>query len=289
LTILYTVDATRPTPATPDSALSGSNPAAKGSDLDPRTELSLNEQVGHYIEMWKKAVEVQQHFNDIEWRIRGLALTVATFALGAAGVAAKDGTKVGWLSLGSLVTLIGLLLWYAFYFVDRSWYHPLLKAAVAHGTIIEDEIKKSLPQAGMTATITARSPQQMGKISRTVSRKETMHSDDKLAWFYQIGASAFVVAAVALQIGVLIGTGGPMSQRIEVLLDQPTPVNGRPGPLPTGSSPLPPPTLGRVVGTSSPMPCQISSTPSLQSPGLHSSCSPSGTANPSVIVKVSLP
>ena len=63
-----------------------------------------------------------------------LALTVATFALGAAGVAAKDGTRIGYPSLGSLVPVIGLLLWYAFYFVDRVWYHPLLKGAVDTGT-----------------------------------------------------------------------------------------------------------------------------------------------------------
>ena len=110
----------------------------------PQTQppLTPDQEVGHYIDMWKQSVEVQMHFNDIEWRIRGLALTVATFALGAAGVAAKDGTRVGWFSLGALVIVIGLLLWYAFYFVDRAWYHPLLKASVAHGTQFEKEIKK---------------------------------------------------------------------------------------------------------------------------------------------------
>ncbi len=61
--------------------------------------LTRDQEIGHYIDMWKQAVEVQMHFNDIEWRIRGLALTVATFALGAAGVAAKDGTRVGWFSM----------------------------------------------------------------------------------------------------------------------------------------------------------------------------------------------
>lgn len=32
--------------------------------------LTAHERVGHYIEMWKQTVTVQQHFNDIEWRIR---------------------------------------------------------------------------------------------------------------------------------------------------------------------------------------------------------------------------
>lgn len=183
----------------------------KGSESGPGTEgsLTLDQQVGHYIDMWKQSVEVQMHFNDIEWRIRGLALTVATFALGAAGVAAKDGTRVGWFSLGALVIMIGLLLWYAFYFVDRVWYHPLLKASVAHGTKIEDEIKKSLPAAGMTASITAGSAYQTNGIVQVLSRRKRMHSDDKLVWFYKIGAIALGLAAVALQLGALIAPTTP--------------------------------------------------------------------------------
>ena len=36
--------------------------------------LSDDEKVKHYIELWKQTVTVQQHFNDLEWRIRGLTL-----------------------------------------------------------------------------------------------------------------------------------------------------------------------------------------------------------------------
>ncbi|GAA1770930.1 hypothetical protein [Nostocoides vanveenii] len=66
--------------------------------------------------------------------------------------------------------MIGLLLWYAFYFVDRVWYHPLLKASVAHGTKIEDEIKRSLPEAGMTAAITAGSSHQTSPVRQAEVR-----------------------------------------------------------------------------------------------------------------------
>jgi len=161
--------------------------------------------------MWKQSVEVQMHFNDIEWRIRGLALTAATFALGAAGVAAKDGTRVGWFSLGALVIVIGLLLWYAFYFVDRAWYHPLLKASVAHGTQFEKEIKKVLPAAGMTASITAGSLYKPNRTVRILCRRKEMHSDDKLVWFYTVGAIALALAAIALQAGVLLGSAANSS------------------------------------------------------------------------------
>ena len=177
--------------------------AQPGEVADER--LTRDQEVGHYIDMWKQAVGVQMHFNDIEWRIRGLALTVATFALGAAGVAAREGEQIGPLSLGALVIVLGLLLWYAFYFVDRAWYHPLLKASVAHGTRLEDEIGKTLPQAGMTATITAGSKYEPSPLVRVLSRQPEMHSDQKLVWFYSVGAVALAVAALAFQAGVMLG------------------------------------------------------------------------------------
>lgn len=177
---------------------------ARATDTSAHNRLTRDQEIGHYIDIWKQAVEVQMHFNDIEWRIRGLALTVATFVLGAAGVAAKDATQVGRISLGALVIAIGLLLWYGFYFVDRHWYHPLLKASVAHGTRIEDEIKNSLPEVGITATITAGSAYETKGIVKLISRRSTMQSDDKLVWFYRVGAIALTMAAVALQVGLLM-------------------------------------------------------------------------------------
>lgn len=197
------------------------NPEVVNSVDTPAEELTKNEQVSHYIDLYKQSVSVQMHFNDIEWRIRGLALTVATFSLGAAGVAAKDGTQVGRVSLGTVVLAIGLLLWYAFYFVDKAWYHPLLKAAVDNGTAIEKKISESLPQANMTATITANSGYQTKRVVGFLSRKESMRSADKLVWFYKIGATALALAAIALQVGAMLGT---------------SPAKGNPTPAPTPSA-----------------------------------------------------
>ena len=45
------------------------------------SDLTEDRRLSHYVDMWKQSVETQQHFNTIEWQIRGLALTVATFAL----------------------------------------------------------------------------------------------------------------------------------------------------------------------------------------------------------------
>lgn len=191
----------------------GGGEAPASSPTGSRQPLTLHEELSHYVQLWKTSVEVQQHFNDIEWRIRGLALTVATFALGAAGVAAKDGTRIGLISLGSLVLILGLLLWYAFYFVDRYWYHPLLKGAVDSGTGYEQAIKRHLPEANMTATITERSSQPVGRFVRFVAGrkgfvekdgKHVMHSDQKLRWFYRVGSFTFVLGAIALQIAAMV-------------------------------------------------------------------------------------
>lgn len=216
--------------------------------------LSPNEALGHYVSLWKTSVEVQQHFNDIEWRIRGLALTVATFALGAAGVAAKDGSALGPISLGSAVLVLGLILWYAFYFVDRVWYHPLLKAAVAEGTQFEQAIGRYLPGTHMTAGITERSPQAVGPLvaflaGRTgtdrVDGLAVMHSDHKLRWFYRVGASTFILGAIALQIGVMI-SGHP---------------DGQPLPAPSATATLMPEPTRTGVTTAAPERPSPSATP----------------------------
>jgi hypothetical protein len=192
------------------------------SDINS-SDLTEDRRLSHYVDMWKQSVETQQHFNTIEWQIRGLALTVATFALGASGWVAKDGSAIGPISLGAVAALAGLILWYAFYFVDRHWYHPLLKAAVEHGSVIEDEIKKSLPQAGMTRTITARSAYKPRGIVRLLSRMkkgDEMHSDDKLAWFYKIGGFALVLAVLGLQIAALLSPVKAAPQQIVVTISQ---------------------------------------------------------------------
>ena len=113
---------------------------ADARQVDAYPKLKPEDSLKYYIELWKSSVDVQKHFNDIEWRIRGLALTVATVALGAAGVAAKEGTRMGPISLGSMVLVLGLILWYAFYYVDRYWYHPLLKGLFTEGSGLKGSV-----------------------------------------------------------------------------------------------------------------------------------------------------
>lgn len=151
-----------------------------------------------YVDVWKQTVEVQKHFNDLEWRIRGLALTAATFALGASAVATRERTTIGGVSLGAVVLIAGVLLWHAFYFADRYWYHPLLLASVRHGEQLEKELRKTLPQVGLTLDITLGSPSKPPLL--WFWRKEKLHSSDKLLYFYVVGGSVLLLAALLLQL-----------------------------------------------------------------------------------------
>ena len=158
-----------------------------------------------YIEMWKQTIDVQKHFNDIELRIRGLALTVLTFVLGGASLAVRDGKTVSLngfnLQLGSLILISGVLLWLTFYFVDQVWYHRLLMGAVIHGEELENELRKVLPVTGLTHQISKSSPYPL-KISlrKHVLWQYELHSKEKLSFFYWFTAGLLVVFAVVVQL-----------------------------------------------------------------------------------------
>jgi len=178
-----------------------------------------------YLELWKKTVDVQQHFNDIQWRIRGLALTAVTFTLGAAALAARDAettdlhfSLLGWhftQPLPRMIIFAGLGLWLMFGFVDGGWYHQFLKGAVYHGHDLEDELRKAgLSKAGLSKRITFAS--QVTLLQRKANRPKfevplskdkpdlnvrlrTLNSTRRLYLFY------LLVAGLLLLIGLGLG------------------------------------------------------------------------------------
>lgn len=210
-------------------------------------QLSDDEVCSRYVDLWKQTVEVQQHFNDLEWRIRGLALTAATFALGASAVAAKDRTEFFGISLGSGVLVAGLILWLGFYFVDRYWYHPLLIGSVKHGEKLEEELRVYLPQAGLTKEITAAShikpPRGLGRIAGKNDDK-TLRSEEKLRIFYWIGAATMMLAAAFLQLAAFSSSSEipePKPERVIEVIRPSEVTEPSMTPATTTSSPVPPP------------------------------------------------
>lgn len=163
------------------------------------------DKVGFYVEMWKQSIDVQKHFNDIELRVRSLALTLLTFALGGATLAVKEGrvtTILGMhLQLGSIVLVAGLISWLAFYFMDQVWYHRLLVGAVKHAEDIEDILRGEFPGIALTHTISANSPYSFRVGLGRLGRDFSIHSASKIRLFYLIVALLLVVLALVVQFG----------------------------------------------------------------------------------------
>jgi hypothetical protein len=149
--------------------------------------------VKHLVEAWKTTVEVQRHFNDIELTIRNYALTLLLAVAGAAGVALKEDVKVAlWsghqTSLASVLLFAGLCVHGAFFFMDRFWYHRLLKGAVDYGQKLEAELTALVPGSlhdsfALTAAISRHSPVQIAAWK--------LHSNGKMNVFY--GAIALLL------------------------------------------------------------------------------------------------
>lgn len=153
------------------------------------------------VEVWKKTVDVQQHFNDIELRIRGLALTVLTAVLGAAALALRyrlalhvQGLKI---ELASVLVIVGFIVWMAFYFVDQVWYHRLLIGAVRHGEMLEEMLNEKVPGIGLTKRISQESPYSF----RFLRKSRRIHSKHKLKIFYWSIAVLLIVAVILLEWG----------------------------------------------------------------------------------------
>jgi len=160
-----------------------------------------DEKLKTYVELWKQTIDVQKHFNDIEMRIRGLALTVLTFALGAAAVAIKDGTRVavlsGHIELAALILFLSAVLWFIFYFVDQIWYHRLLVGAVVHGEWLEEEIAKLIPLGGDDNTTGL--TKQISKSSPHRLFGRNLHSKAKIKVFYRsVGVLLIIFGCLAL-------------------------------------------------------------------------------------------
>ena len=152
------------------------------------------------IEIWKKIVDVQQHFNDLELRIRNFALVVTGAFLGLGGYAIKDagiinafGFKV---SIAGLVVFSAILPLFAFYFMDRLWYHRLLDGAVAAGIDAESTLKALGYKVDLGSKISERSP-----FTLWLTR-EKIHSKTKMDLFYLILVAALLIVAACLSFGV---------------------------------------------------------------------------------------
>ena len=143
-------------------------------------------------DIWRKTVEVQQHLNDLELRIRNYAVTILAAILGVAAYAVKETLQIGVfrhrISVAA-ATLVGAIIpWLTFYFMDRFWYHRLLYGAVAQGKLIEDRWKDTIPEISLTEAI--------GRYSPLKFFRWKIHCPRKIDLFY--GAGVFLLLVLSL-------------------------------------------------------------------------------------------
>lgn len=93
------------------------------------------------LKVWEKTIDVQMHFNNIELQIRNYALTLFTAVIAGIGYLIKEKFNIiitGYIIPSSAAAaFIGMIIMCAFYFMDKYWYHVLLKGSVKHATNIE--------------------------------------------------------------------------------------------------------------------------------------------------------
>jgi len=144
-------------------------------------------------------ITVQQHFNDIELRIRNYALTLLLAVLAGAGLAIREHESVHVLgkdlSLATVILFAGLIAWLLFYFMDAGWYHRLLVGSVAHAIELEKDLANYVPGIGLSQRIGKESPLKLGPV--------TLHSKHKIHLFYG------VIAVVLIAFAVIVQFGGP--------------------------------------------------------------------------------
>jgi FMN phosphatase YigB (HAD superfamily) len=122
--------------------------------FETKLKESKEKQASLTVEIWKKTIEVQQHFNDLELRIRNYAFTILGIIISASAVAYKeyDTSYLSW-----VLVLVGLILWGMFFLMDYLWYHQLLIGSVKHGIEIENTWSYHIPTLGLTKSISVES------------------------------------------------------------------------------------------------------------------------------------
>jgi FMN phosphatase YigB (HAD superfamily) len=156
------------------------------------------DRIPQLIDVWKKTVDVQQHFNDMEMRIRSYAITVVGAILGGVVLVVKEAIFLPILgfqiSASVPLVLLAILVGAAFWFMDRHWYHRLLIGSVKQGGLIEERLASVLPEAGLGKAISKESP--------FAWLGYRFHSSDKLNLYYGFWALALIVVMIVLAIFV---------------------------------------------------------------------------------------
>ena len=166
-------------------------------DLTPDTTVDDKTTTQYALETWKKTVDVQQHFNDLEMRIRNFAITVVGALIASVGFTYQQGLQANVfgvrISAGVGLVLAAAFAWLAFFFMDRYWYHVFLRGAVKHASTIEKEFADRIPGISLGTTIS-----QMSGNVKILCWKT--NSERRLTIFYAAGLAMLGVVLLTLLI-----------------------------------------------------------------------------------------
>jgi hypothetical protein len=158
-----------------------------------------DERAKQIIEVWKTIISVQQHFNDIEMRIRSIFVTVLLALFASIGFLLDKNLSLDiWIvkvRFATLIPLVGIVGTVLFYFMDRHWYHRLLIGSVLHGIEIEQKYRSELPELSLSDAIGRESPFQPKRLTWLIAylvvtdgrfrKTGQLHSDGKIELFYK--------------------------------------------------------------------------------------------------------
>jgi hypothetical protein len=106
---------------------------------------------------WEKTVDVQMHFNDLCLRLRSYAISILGVLLGATALAYRYAGLVEIfcfeLHTSAIFLAVSIIVWLAFYLMDRFWYHELLRGAVKHGSLLEASLQETVPNIDLANSI----------------------------------------------------------------------------------------------------------------------------------------
>jgi hypothetical protein len=147
------------------------------------------------MEVWKKCVDVQQHFNDLSLRIRNFAITVVGALIAAVGFTYQYGLETDFagykFAAGLGFVIAAVFAWGNFFLMDRYWYHELLRGAVSHASSLEKQLNGFIPGIGLTNKIS--------DASRSVKLFGLkVDSKRRLAGFYILGFLMLAVVFIFL-------------------------------------------------------------------------------------------
>ncbi|WP_144394821.1 hypothetical protein [Pleionea sediminis] len=146
------------------------------------------------LKAWEKTVDVQMHFNDLCLKVRSFAMSILGVMLGGAAISYRYGGDVVMSSLSfpiaAIFISVSIIIWAAFYLMDRYWYHELLRGAVIHGRKLEKVLNKNIPEIALA-----------NSIRKTSHASLSLNAAKKLDCFYIFILLVQICALIAVSQG----------------------------------------------------------------------------------------